>query len=53
MMEPRLHVNVKATEQSKQWVLTLLANKPKKFKQTVSARKLISAVSWHRTGKEC
>jgi hypothetical protein len=40
-------------EQSKQWMHTHSANKPKKFKETVSPRKLKAAVFWHKTGKEC
>jgi hypothetical protein len=42
-------VNVETKEQSKQWMHTLLANKPEKFKQ-MSARKLMAAVFWHRKG---
>jgi hypothetical protein len=38
-------VNVETKEQSKQWMHTY---SPKKLKQTLSARKLMAAVFWHR-----
>jgi hypothetical protein len=34
-------VNVEAKEESNQWIHTPSSNKPKKFKRTLSARKLI------------
>jgi hypothetical protein len=37
-------VNVETKEQSKQWRHTHSPNKPKKFKQTSSPRKLMAAV---------
>jgi hypothetical protein len=44
-------VNVETKEQSKQWLHTHSPNKPKKFKQTLSARKLMAL--FYATGKEC
>jgi hypothetical protein len=43
-------VNVETEEQSKQWMHIHSPNKPKKFKQMLSARKLIAAVFWDRKG---
>jgi hypothetical protein len=43
-------VNVYTKEQSKQWMHTHSPNKPKKFKQTLSARKLMETVFWERKG---
>jgi histone-lysine N-methyltransferase SETMAR len=43
-------VNVENKEQSKQWMHTHSQNKPKKFKQTLSARNLIATVFWDRKG---
>jgi histone-lysine N-methyltransferase SETMAR len=43
-------VNVETKEQSKQWIPTHSSNKPRKFKQTLSARKLAATVSWDRKG---
>jgi hypothetical protein len=37
-------VNVETKEQTKQWMHTHSPRKPKKFKQTLSARKLMTAV---------
>jgi hypothetical protein len=37
-------------EQSKQWMHAHSPNKPKKFKQTLSARNLMTAVFWDRKG---
>jgi hypothetical protein len=42
--------NVKTKDQSKQWMHTHSPNKPKIFKQTLSARKLVAAVFWDRKG---
>jgi hypothetical protein len=42
------YINVEIKEQSKQWMLTNLLNKPKRFKQSLSARKLMAAVFWDR-----
>jgi hypothetical protein len=41
-------VNVETKDHSKQWMHTRSSNKPRKFKQT--ARKLMAAVFWNRTG---
>jgi hypothetical protein len=41
-------VNVETKEQSKQWMYTHPPNKPKKFKQTLSARKLVETLFWDR-----
>jgi hypothetical protein len=41
--------NVETKEQS-QWMHTHSPSKPKKFKQTLSARKLMAAVFWDRKG---
>jgi acyl-CoA thioesterase len=43
-------VNVETKEQSKQWIYTHSPNKPKKFKQILSARKLMATVFWDRKG---
>jgi hypothetical protein len=43
-------VNVQSKEQSKQRMNTHSLNKPKKFKQTLSARKLMATVFWDRKG---
>jgi hypothetical protein len=43
-------VNVETKEQSKQWMHTHSQNKPKKLKQTLSARKLMATVFWDRKG---
>jgi hypothetical protein len=43
-------VNVETKEQSKQWLHTQSPNKLKKFKQTLSARKLMASVFWDRKG---
>jgi hypothetical protein len=42
-------VNAETKEQSKQWCKQS-PNKPKKFKQTMSARKLMATVFWDRKG---
>jgi hypothetical protein len=42
-------VNVKANEQSTQWMHAQSSNKPKMFKQT-HARKMMATVSWERNG---
>jgi hypothetical protein len=41
-------VNVKTQEQSRWWMHKHSPNKAKKFKQMLSARKLITAVIWDR-----
>jgi hypothetical protein len=41
-------VTVETKEQSKEWMHTHSPNKPKKFKQTMSARKLMVTVFWGR-----
>jgi hypothetical protein len=41
-------VNVETEEQSKHWMNTHSPNKPRKFKQTFSARNPMSAVFWDR-----
>jgi hypothetical protein len=43
-------VNAETKEQSKQWMHTNLPNRPKNFKQTLSARKLIATVFWDSKG---
>jgi hypothetical protein len=43
-------VNVETKEQSKQWMHTHSPNKPEKFKQTSSARKLMATVFWDKKG---
>jgi hypothetical protein len=43
-------VNVETKEQSKLWMHTHSPNKPKRFKQTLSARKLMTTVFWDRIG---
>jgi hypothetical protein len=43
-------VNFETKEQSQQWMHTHSPNKPKKFKQTLSARKLRATVFWDRKG---
>jgi hypothetical protein len=42
--------NAETKEQSKQWVNTHSLNKPKKFQQTLSARKLMETVFWKSKG---
>jgi hypothetical protein len=46
-------MNVETKEQTKQWMYTHLPKKPKKFKQTLVARKLMVTVFWDRAGKGC
>jgi hypothetical protein len=43
-------VNVRTKGQSKQWIYTHSSNKPKKFKQAFSARKLMATVFCDRKG---
>jgi hypothetical protein len=43
-------VNAETKEQSKQWIYTHSPNKSKKFKQTLSNRKLTGNVFWDRKG---
>jgi len=43
-------VNAETKEQSKQWMHTHSPNKPKKFKQTLSNRKMMATVFWDRKG---
>jgi hypothetical protein len=43
-------VNVETKEQSKQRMHTYSPHKPRKFKQTMSARKLMAIVLWDRKG---
>jgi hypothetical protein len=43
-------VNVETKEQTKQWMYTHSPNKPKKFKQTLFARKLVATLYWDRKG---
>jgi histone-lysine N-methyltransferase SETMAR len=43
-------VNVETKEQSKQWMHTHSPNKPRKLKQTLSARKLMATVFWDTKG---
>jgi hypothetical protein len=43
-------VNVVTKEQSTQWMRTHSQNKPKGFKQTLSARKVMTAAFWDRKG---
>ena len=43
-------VNAETKEQSKQWMHTHSPNKPKKFKQTLSKRKMMATVFWDRKG---
>jgi acyl-CoA thioesterase len=43
-------VNVETEEQSKKWMHTHSPNKSIKFKQTLSARKLVTTVFWERKG---
>lgn len=43
-------VNVETKEQSKQWMHTHSPNKPKKFKQSYSDKKLMATVFWDRKG---
>jgi hypothetical protein len=45
-----LFVNVEAKEHSKQWMHTHSQDKMKKFKQTLSARELMTTVFWDRKG---
>jgi hypothetical protein len=41
-------VNAETKEQSKQWTHTHSPIKPKKFKQMLSARKLMATIFWDR-----
>jgi hypothetical protein len=43
-------VNVEIKDQSKQWMHTRSPKKPKKFKQTLSARKMMATVFCDRKG---
>jgi hypothetical protein len=43
-------MNVETKEQSEQWMHTHLPNMPKKFKQMLSARKLMTTIFWVRKG---
>ena len=43
-------VNAETKEQSKQWMHTQSPNKPKKWKQTFSKRKMMVTVFWDRKG---
>jgi hypothetical protein len=43
-------VNVETKEQSKQWMHTHLPDKPKTFKQMLSASKVMATVFWDRKG---
>jgi hypothetical protein len=43
-------VTVEIKGQSKQWMHTHSPNKPKKFKQMLSARELMATVFWDRKG---
>jgi hypothetical protein len=43
-------MNVETKEQSKQWMHSHSSNKLKKFKQTLSARKLMVTIFWDRKG---
>jgi hypothetical protein len=43
-------VNSETKEQSKQWMHTHSPNKPKKFKQTLSNRKMMATGFWDRKG---
>jgi histone-lysine N-methyltransferase SETMAR len=43
-------VNAEMKEQSKQWMNTHSPNKPKKFKQTLSNKKMMASVFWDRKG---
>jgi acyl-CoA thioesterase len=43
-------VNVETKEQSKQWINKHSPNKLKKYKQTLSARKLMETVFYDRKG---
>jgi hypothetical protein len=45
-----LIVNNETKEQSKQLMYTHSSNKPEKFKQTLSARKLVKTVFWNMKG---
>jgi hypothetical protein len=45
-----LFVNVETKEQSKHWIYTHSPNKPKNFKQMLSARKLMATTFWDRKG---
>jgi hypothetical protein len=45
--------DVETKAQSKQWMHIYSANKPKMFKKTLFAKKLMATVFWNRTGKEC
>jgi hypothetical protein len=43
-------VNTEPKEHSKQWMYTQSPNKPKRFTQTLSARKLMATVFWDTKG---
>jgi hypothetical protein len=43
-------VNVETKEQSQQWMHTHSPNKPRKFKQSLTNRKLMATVFWDRKG---
>ena len=43
-------VNAETKEWSKQWMHMPSPNKPKKFKQTLSNRKMMATVFWDRKG---
>jgi hypothetical protein len=43
-------LNVETEEQSKQWTHTHSPKKQRKFKQMLSARKLMATVFWERKG---
>jgi hypothetical protein len=43
-------MTVQNKEQSKQWMHTHSPNKPEKFKQILSARKLMAADFWDKKG---
>jgi hypothetical protein len=45
-------VNVETKEQSKEWMHTYSPNKSKKFRQTLSSRKLMVAVFWDMKGMQ-
>ena len=43
-------VNAETNQQSRQWMHTHSSNKPKKFKQTLSNKKMMATVFWDRKG---
>jgi hypothetical protein len=45
-------VNFENKEQSKQWMQNTFTKKAEKFKETLSARKLMATVFWDRTGHQ-